>query len=587
MAVLLELKDITLSYNGRTLLDGVSATFHDDRKVAFIGINGAGKSTLCRIINDEEHAEYGSINRSKNLRLGYLRQDNPFIENESALDFLMRDSGKSDWQCGEMAGQFNIRGALLEGRVDAMSGGWQTRLKLASLLLHEPNFLILDEPTNFLDLRTQLLLQKFMKSWRAGCLIVSHDRAFLNQTCTHTLELCSSKLYEYSGNVRDYLQQREIRLEHQRRENSASEAKMKQLQKFIDKNRAGANTASQARNKQKQLDKIEEQLHTIDDSVHNVTLRLPKPSPIRTTVLECENLSIGYGDKVVAGKINFSIEPGTRLALTGDNGQGKTTLLRTITESLKPLGGKFRWARNSEPLVYAQHVFSTLPEQLTVREHLVNVSPKDVTEKQVLDIAGGFRFSGEAVQKKISVLSGGERARLCLATLFLHGGNVLVLDEPVNHLDVETVEALIEALCAYEGAVILVSHDREFSSRVATDVIELKDGRARKFPGNFSDYVASLENELELPAAESQGGGKKNDNSRKCYQIEKRISNIESKISNLDAEIEPLMAKIHTTHDWEEGAKIQARIDVFTEKKDAFELEWMELHTELEQLQGE
>ncbi len=585
MAVLLELKDITLSYSGRTLLDGVSATFHDDRKVAFIGVNGAGKSTLCRLINETEHAEGGSITRHKALRLGYLRQDDPFEDGETALSFLMRDSGKADWQCGEMAGRFNIGADLLEGRVKAMSGGWQTRLKLAALLLHEPNFLILDEPTNFLDLRTQLLLQKFMKSWRAGCLIVSHDRAFLNHTCNHTMELSAAKLYEYPGRVKDYLEHRELRIEQQLRENDAREGKIKQLQRFIDKNRAGANTASQARSKQKQLDKIENELHDIEQIKRNVKLRLPEPTPIRTTVLECENLSIGYGENVISGKINFSIEPGARLAITGDNGQGKTTLLRTLTDSLPIISGKFKWAANCQLLVYAQHVFSSLPEALTVREHLVNIAPKSIMEKEVLDVAGGFRFSGNDVQKKISVLSGGERARLCLAGLFLHGGNVLILDEPVNHLDVETVEALADALCNYKGTVILVSHDRNFSCRVATEVIELKDSRARRFPGTFADYLHKLENETGAEAGDdTEAAAVKKDDSKRRYLIEKRISNLESQIEKLDNQIEPLKVKITECHNWEDGAKIQAQIDPLESKKNECESEWLELQTELEEL---
>lgn len=589
--ILLELEEVSLSYGGRVLLDGVGAAFYDDRKVAFIGVNGAGKSTLCRIITGEEEPDSGKVTRYPALRMGYLRQNDPFQSGESGLAFLMRDSGKPDWRCAEMAGQFDIDNDLLQGPVSAMSGGWQTRLKLAALLLHEPNFLVLDEPTNFLDIRTQLLLQRFLRGWRGGALIVSHDRCFLNQTCDHTLELAGGGTFCAPGNVEDFLRQRELRLEQQRRENTANEARMRQLQRFIDKNRAGANTAAQARNKQKQLDRIE--LHEITAGPQAFRLRLPEAAPLRTTVLECDELRIGYGEHTVAAKINLSLAPGTRLAIAGDNGQGKTTLLRTLTGSLPPLGGKIRWAHNSQPCVYAQHVFSALPQDLRVREYLQSVAPPQVTEKQVLNVAGGFRFSGEDADKQVRVLSGGERARLCLAGLFLKGGNVLVLDEPVNHLDVETVEALAQALREYAGTVIFVSHDREFCRAVATEVVEIRGGRARKFPGDFLAYLESLEGELTQAAGGNPGQGgdggnrslsQQKEDARRRYQIEKRIGNLEQQMQRLDGRLAPLREEIHRAHDWQEAQRIQDEINALEDQKMVLEEEWLARQTEIEAL---
>ncbi len=593
--ILLELSDIHLAYGSRVLLDGVSAAFYDDRKVALIGVNGAGKSTLCRIITGDEEPDFGKITRYPALKMGYLRQNDPFVEGESALEFLMRDSGRPDWRCGEVAGQFAIRGERLTGPVKALSGGWQTRLKLTSLLLHEPNFLLLDEPTNFLDIRTQLLLQRFLKGWRGGCLIVSHDRTFLNQTCDHTLELARAKVFSHAGNVGDYIAQRQIRLEFEKRENEAMEARMRQLQRFVDKNRAGANTAAQAKNKQKQLDRI--QLHEIDDPTRRVTLRLPEAGIVRSTVLECENLSIGYPDLQVASKIHLSLDPGVRLAIAGDNGQGKTTLLRTLTGSLPPLAGKIRWAHNAQPCVYAQHVYASLNPLQTVRDYLCHLAPADTTEKQVLDVAGGFRFSGNSdVDKKIEVLSGGERARLCLAGLFLQGGNVLVLDEPVNHLDVETVQALAEALQKYTGTVIFVSHDRDFTKQVATEVVEIGGGAAKKFPGDFAMYLESLNAELENASlASGPSGGVQpmlrtaavdpKEAARQRYQLQKRASNLETQINRLEEKIQPLQAQVHQCGDWQEAQRIQAGIDKLEDEKRVLEEEWLARLTELEALQ--
>src|SRR3954462_3241679 len=247
MPVVLQLQDAHKRYGDQQLLDGASCALADDQKVGLIGRNGAGKSTLCRILLGDEELDAGEVIRSKKLRLGYLRQHDPFHEGETVLDFLMRDSGQPDWRCGEIAWQFQFPDAMLDRPVRELSGGWQTRTKLAALLLHDPNLLILDEPTNFLDLRTQISLEHFLREFRAGCLIVSHDREFLKRTCTHTLELSRGQLTMFPGNVDAYLANLEERREHDRRVNATVLTKRRQLETFIAKNRAKASTASQAK----------------------------------------------------------------------------------------------------------------------------------------------------------------------------------------------------------------------------------------------------------------------------------------------------------------------------------------------------
>src|SRR5579863_10449711 len=237
MAVLLQIKNACKSYGGQALLDGAEASITDDVKVGFVGRNGAGKSTLLRCLLGEEELDRGEISRHPKLRLGYLRQHDPFLPGETALGFLMRDSGQPDWKCGEVAGQFELKGDYLVGPIAKLSGGWQTRVKLAALLLHEPNLLLLDEPTNFLDLRTQILLEHFLKSHRSACLIVSHDRAFLSATCDHTLDLSRGKLTSFPGKVDAYLEfQKEKRL-HDVRSNESIQAKRRHLEDFIARNK--------------------------------------------------------------------------------------------------------------------------------------------------------------------------------------------------------------------------------------------------------------------------------------------------------------------------------------------------------------
>lgn len=257
MATLLQLTDAHKHYGDQVLLDGADVTISENVKVGFVGRNGCGKSTLLRILLGEEELDSGEVFRHSSLRLGYLRQHDPFLPGETAIEFLMRDSEQPDWKCGEIAGRFELKGSYLDGPVAKLSGGWQTRLKLAALLLHEPNLLMLDEPTNFLDLRTQILLEHFLRDFRAACLIVSHDRAFLAATCTHTLGLSRGKLTSFPGKVEEYLQYERERREHEERSNAAILTKRKHLEDFIARNKARAATAGLAQSKAKALEKLE------------------------------------------------------------------------------------------------------------------------------------------------------------------------------------------------------------------------------------------------------------------------------------------------------------------------------------------
>src|SRR5688572_29608292 len=298
MAVLLQIKNAHKSYGDQVLLDGAEATITSDVKVGFVGRNGAGKSTLLRVLLGEEELDRGEVIRHPNLQLGYLRQHDPFEPGESALQFLMRDSEQPDWKCGEVAGQFELKGDYLEGPVSKLSGGWQTRVKLAALLLHEPNLLLLDEPTNFLDLRTQILLEHFLRGYQEACLIVSHDRAFLAATCSQTLDLSRGKLTLYPGKIDEFLEYQSERREHDERTNVAVLAKRRQLEEFIAKNKARASTATRARSKSKQLDRLETVEVASDEPTANI--RAPLVEPRKGAALRCRGLAIGYPDRTIA-----------------------------------------------------------------------------------------------------------------------------------------------------------------------------------------------------------------------------------------------------------------------------------------------
>jgi ATP-binding cassette, subfamily F, member 3 len=595
MAVLLEIKNASKRYGDQVLLDRASATITDDGKIGFIGRNGAGKSTLLRVILGEEELDSGEVIRHPRLRLGYLRQHDPFLPGETALEFLIRDSGKADWKCGEVAGQFELKTAHLEGPVQKLSGGWQTRVKLAALLLHEPNLLLLDEPTNFLDLRTQILLEHFLRGYQEACLIVSHDRAFLAATCDQTLDLSHGKLTVFPGRIDAFLIHQREKNEHVERTNAAVLAKRRQLEDFIARNKARASTASRAKSKSKQLEKLEVEEVAVD--APTAAIRCPVVSPRKGPAVRCRDLAIGYSERTVASGIDVEIVHGSRAAIVGDNGQGKTTFLRTLVDSLPPVAGDVKWGYGCEIGIYAQHVYTSLDERQTVLEYLERAATIGTKQQQILDLAGAMLFRGKAVEKRVSVLSGGERARLCMAGLLLGPFNVLVLDEPGNHLDVETVDALAQALLDYEGTVVFTSHDRSFMKTVATNVVEVKDGRVTNYLGDYAAYLAAVTREIDdAEAGDGRGnaggrkppappaGGKQAGRpaaARNDRDVRKEIATLERTIAKLDAERKQHNTALLAATDPAEALRLHEEMTAVATKLSAAEERWLALQEEL------
>lgn len=592
MAVLLQISNACKSYGEQVLLDHADATISDDVKVGFVGRNGAGKSTLLRILLGEEELDSGDIARHPNLKLGYLRQHDPFEPGETALEFLMRDSGQPDWKCGEVAGQFELKGAYLDGPIAKLSGGWQTRVKLAALLLHEPNLLLLDEPTNFLDLRTQILLEHFLRGYREACLIVSHDRAFLGATCDHTLDLSRGKLTMFPGKIDAFLEYEQEQREHYERMNAATLAKMRHLEEFIAKNKARASTATRAKSKSKQLEKME--LVEITSDEPTACIRAPLVEPRQGPALRCREVAIGYPERQIADQINLEVDHGSRAAIVGDNGQGKTTFLRTIVDSLKPLAGEVRWGFGCNVGIYAQHVYTSLPEKQTVLDYLDYVAAKGTNDQKILNMAGAMLFRGDAVKKRVSVLSGGERARLCLAGLLLSDYNILVLDEPGNHLDVDTVDALAQALIDYKGTVIFTSHDRHFMKRVATSIIEVRDGHVTNYGGDYEAYLYSVNKEIEdgerelaarmakaPPEVLKSTKAAKSSPKRNEREIRKEVSTLEKSIARLDAQKKEIKEQLMNASDQVEAMRLHNEVTSLTSQLDEAEERWCQLQEEL------
>lgn len=502
MSIVLQFQDISKSFGNRRLFDDATVSIAEGQKIGLIGANGSGKTTLMRMILGQEALDSGSVNLHPNTRLGYLEQNEVFPPDETVVDYLVRVSDREPWECAKMAGAFEIKKEKLEVKFLSLSGGYQMRVRLAGILVRQPNLLLLDEPTNYLDLQTVLLLEEVLRTYRGALLLISHDREFLKNVCTHTLELDNQKLTLFPGNVEAYLEFKEGRLEEARRYNKKIEAQRRHLQGFVDKFRAKASKATQAQSKMKQIDKL--QTIEIAHSMRTVRIKITAPPQKKAVALECKDLSVGYSaDKPVLEHIDFEINRGEHLAVLGENGQGKSTFLKTIAEQLPLLSGSFKWGYNLRVAYYAQHVPLMLPTIGSAGDYLVSASGRALPE-DLLRMASNFLFTKNDLEKPISVLSGGERARLCLAGICLGRYDVLVFDEPTNHLDFDTVEALGEALSEFEGTIIFVSHSRTFVSQIATSILEIKDGRAKRYPYPYEIYVYELKTHEKFTLEEDE-----------------------------------------------------------------------------------
>ncbi|MFC1557909.1 ABC-F family ATP-binding cassette domain-containing protein [candidate division KSB1 bacterium] len=568
MSSIIQFSNISKNYGSTELFNNTGVTIFEHYKIGVIGRNGSGKTTLCRMITGEEEPDSGSVEKSKTLRLSYLEQHNPFKEDETVIEFLTRYTKQEEWKCGKISAQFQIKNELLtDTAIGNLSGGFQTRVKLTAMLLREPNFLVLDEPTNFLDLNTLILLENFLQNYPGAFLIVSHDREFLKKTCEQILEIENGKLTFFPGNIEEFLAYKEDLIRQRTRYNKNIEAKQKHLQTFIDRFRVKATKAKQVQARVRQfsnLQKIE-----IEHPISTVRISLPRIEIRNGIAVECRSLSIGYSDKLVAKNINLQIERGEHIAIVGGNGHGKTTFLRTLTGSILPLGGEYKWSKHMDIAYYGQNVYSSLNPDESVINYLQRYAAADIYQQEILNMAGRFLFRGDDVLKNIKVLSGGERARLCLAGLLLSKKSVLVLDEPTNHLDFETVEALGAALHDYNGTILFVSHDRTFVNMAANKILDVKDSRIVNFPGTYEDYVSCLEPD-EIPVqnssdSESQEKEKKTSKNKSAFLLRKELN---SKIKRLTTAIKKTEKRIH-----ELEKEKDAITEVFSSNPESYSIE--------------
>ena len=585
MPILLQVNNLSKEYGGQKIFSGLSFAVSEKQKIGIIGRNGAGKSTLFKIITGEEKADSGEIIIHSDANIGYLKQNDEWLNQEKAIDFLQRQSNRPEWRVRQVASKFELDAEKLTQEASSLSGGWRMRLRLTGMLLKEPNLFLLDEPSNYLDLNTLILLEDYLQNYHGSFLIISHDREFLKRTCQETIEISKNSCYHYPGNIEAYLAFKEQKLKTLMKANASLERQQEHWQEFIDRFRYKASKAKQAQAVIRKVSKLEEKRINIEHEAGITRITIPQIARKNNFALKINNLDIGYDNNIIASNIDFDCRSGEKLAILGLNGQGKTTLIKTLTGRILPLKGTFKFAAGSNFVYHGQEEIDRMNGKEQAGDFLRRSAASDIKTESVLKMAGDFLFKDEELKKQISVLSGGEKARLLLAGLLLSRPDIIILDEPTCHLDFETTESLAGALHKFNGTVLFSSHDRTFSSLIATGIVEIKNGIVKRRHEDYNDYVSSLEKELWNKTEETLEPEKKKIENREQYlesrARQKKIQSLENELKKMHAFKQELMAYFLEHYNNYQPEKVQDLEDVKRRIIDKEEL-WLSLNNEEE-----
>lgn len=603
--MLISLENIYKYYNGEPILENINFTVNEGERIGLVGVNGCGKTTLLSIITqkigyDKAPDGSGSLSLAGGLRIGYLEQGvglsaecsiaeemrKPFAslddeyrrmtEIEDSLSVLEgKELEAAEAEYTRLSSHYqNNDGYIIDVKiktvlngmgfmgfdatrsVNSLSGGERTRLALAKLLLEAPSLLILDEPTNHLDLDTMQWLEDYLTGYKGAILIVSHNRYFLDKLCTRICEIEYRHISSYTGNYTKFVEQKKAFVVRQEKLYEAEQAKMKELQFFIDKNRVSATSAKAAKSKQHMLDRMVENATEKPNVYHKpAKIKLEYAIEPPKEVFEATNVDISVedGSKTLIESFSLAVRRGDRVGIIGPNGSGKSSVLKTIQGINPHSKGRIYWAQNVR-IAY----FDQKNEQLDPRNPVIEEIHKRyplMTDLQVRSVLGSVLLSGESVFKPVGVISGGEKTKLSFALLMLKKGNVLILDEPTNHLDISTKEVLEEALADYTGTIIFVSHDRYLLNKIATRIVEIKDGAVAEYKGNYDDYLAEKELRL-LSEAASMEEAKKQSIPKKQYRTKNQraedvrkkqeLKALEDNIEKLEGEISDIESMLNT-----------------------------------------
>lgn len=589
-------QNLGLHFAGTYLFENVTFRINKNDRIGLAGKNGAGKSTLLKILSKEIPPSEGSVALEGEVRIGFLKQDLEFEKGRTVweeakqafkelnaihdrIDQINKELEiRTDYESDSYhdiiheltdlterfshIGGYNIDGEIekfLKGLgfkdsdfnrlTDDFSGGWRMRIELAKLLLEQNDVLLLDEPTNHLDIESIIWLESFLVGYKGAVVLVSHDKQFLTNVTNRTLEISNRSVQDYKANYTKYLTLRQERREKLFQSQKNQEQEIKQTEQLINKFRAKASKASFAQSLIKKLDKIE-RIEVEDEDVTKFNIRFESAVTPGKVIFKAENVSKNYGDKNVFSEANFYIERGEKIAFLGQNGQGKTTMAK-IMSGLIPYEGNLEHGHNVQIGYFAQNQEEVLNGNKTVLQEAEDAAT-EITRPRVRDLLGSFLFQGEEVEKKVKVLSGGERNRLALCKLLLRPFNTLIMDEPTNHLDIQSKAIIKEALKNFSGTLIIVSHDREFLEDLADKIFEFRNGKVKEFLGNITEYLEhrKLENMREVDLEKSHKSEfieKKEDNPQQKNNFKsKEQKNLENKLTKVEAEIQKTEEKIST-----------------------------------------
>ncbi len=634
------INSLSLQYGEKHIFREINARIGNQDKIGLAGVNGAGKSTLLKMIAGLADTDPGVITRGKNDTIGYLPQEISGVDSErtlaeeareafahvnaraAELEKIHRRLAESDPGADELeallarqgelqnfldaAGYFNIEARIarvLAGlgfreedhgrKVSEFSGGWIMRIMLAKLLLQSPAYLLLDEPTNHLDIESVTWLESFLKDYRGAIVLVSHDRAFLDNVTTTTWELSLGRLTSYRGNYSKYLKAREERLRTLKAAYENQQAKIQQTMRFVERFRAKSTKASQVQSRLKQLEKME--LIELEENEKKANFRFPPAAPGGRIAVSVEDLAAGYGREPVISGVSFDLQRGDKVAVVGVNGAGKSTLAKVLAGKLAAQRGRVRYGHNAVIGYYAQHQAAELPRGFTVLEAMTSLDT-GMTISAIRSLLGAFLFRGDEVDKRIEILSGGEKSRLALARMIAVPANILIMDEPTNHLDMSSQEVLEEALAAYDGTIVLVSHNRAFADRFVNRVLEIREGCATMFEGNVSHYLEKLEARRTADAdrakkeAPQQAGARPRGREARREQArlrqkknkalaphKKKVKELEEKIQRLEkrkSELESVLADPELYSDQERFAELSREYSETDERLERYYHNW-------------
>ena len=607
---MIDINDITVRIGSKVLLDHASAHISDGQKVGLVGANGCGKSTLFRVLLGQQETETGDVYFPRGSRVATVAQEQNDI-NIHILDFVLaadkertellaRLQNASEFELAEIHERLNLIGAAsAEGRASAIlnglgfdnadfhrpvgefSGGWRMRLALAAALFQPSDILLLDEPTNHLDLEASVWLENHLRKYAGTLLLISHDKYILNDLCDYIIHFEDRKLNTYSGNYDTFRRTRSMQRELQARQIEKQEARRRHLQSYVDRFRYKASKAKQAQSRIKMLEKMEVIAPLAGE--YSSHFNFPEPAELAPPLITLEDVSAGYGDNVVLKRLSLRIVNNDRIALLGANGNGKSTLAKLLSGRLKPLSGTVKASQKLEVGYFAQHQSEELPLEQTPAEYMSSLMP-GVPEPKVRAHLASFGLNQEKSVTQIARLSGGEKARLLFAVMTRKAPALLILDEPTNHLDIEGREALVDALNAYGGSVILITHDLHLIELIADDLWLVKNHLCKPYQGDLADYKRSLLEDKKTMEKTEPKEPKKPNNYFEIKQLNSELKRLEKLLERLNVQRENMESRFAEEQTAEALIALQKDFSALQKQIADTENLWLEVSTRLETL---